>query len=69
MKKREPTEAARLNSKIKLAGPAPTSAAWDMATGSNRVLLAPSPQHVVEGGGDKDKMDNEDQEEETAGEA
>jgi len=50
VKKREATEAARQSRNIGLAGRVPTSAAQDMATGSNRVVLRPRPEGVVEGG-------------------
>jgi hypothetical protein len=70
MKKSEATKAVRQSRKIGLAGRAPTSAAQDMATGSNRVVLRPRPQGVVEGGGDKEEMaDEDDKEEQTTGEA
>ena len=49
-KKREAAEAARQNRTIGLAGRAPVSAARDMETGSNSVVLGPWPQRVAEGG-------------------
>ena len=67
--KREDTEAARLSRKIQVSGRAPTSAAQDIATGSNRVVLGPRPQGVAEGGGDEEEMADVDEEEEAAGEA
>jgi len=71
VKKREATEAARQSRKIGLAGRAPLSAAQDMATGSNRVMLGPRPQGVAEGGGDEEEemADVDEEEEEAAGEA
>jgi len=71
VKKREATKAARQSRKIGLAGRAPTSAAQDMATGSNRVMLGPRPQGVAEGGGDEEEemADVDEEEEEAAGEA
>ena len=47
------------------------SAARDMVTGSNRVVLGPRPQGVTEGGGDKEEemADVDEEEEEAAGEA
>ena len=69
VKTREPTEAARLSRKIQRAGLAPASAARDMATGSNRVVLGPRPQGVAGDGGDEQEMADVDEEEEAAGEA
>ena len=71
VKKREATEGAWQSRKIELAGRAPTSAAQDMATGSNSVMLGSRPQGVAEGGGDEeeDMADVDEEEEEAAGEA
>jgi len=71
VKKREATEAACQSRKIRLAGRAPTSAARDMATGSNRVVLGPRPQGVAEGVGDEEEemADVDEEEEEGVGEA
>jgi len=71
MKNKEATEAAQQSRKIELAGRAPTSAAQDMAMGSNRVMLGPRPQGVAEGGGDEEEemADVDEEEEEAAGEA
>ena len=66
---REATEAARRSRRIGRAGRAPASAARDMATGSNRVVLGPRPQVVVGGGGDEEEMADVDDEEEAAVEA
>jgi len=68
VKKREATEAARQSRKIRLARHVSTSAARNMATGSNSVVLDPRPQGVAEGGGDEEEMADEDEEEEAAGE-
>jgi len=43
MKKREAIEAARQSRKIEIAGRGSTSAARDMAIGSNRAVLGPTP--------------------------
>jgi len=56
VKKREATEAARLSRKIGRGGRVPTSASWDIETGSNRVVLGPRPQGVAGGGGDEEEM-------------
>jgi len=67
VKKREVTEAARQNRKIAIAGPAPQSAAQDMGTCSNRVVLAPRHQGVADGGGDEEEeMADVDEEKEEA---
>jgi len=69
-KKREATEAARQSRNIGVAGRAHTSAAWEFATGSNRVVFGPSPQSVANRGGDEEEMgDADDEEEEAAGKA
>ena len=71
VKKRDATEAPRQSSKIGLTGRAPPSAALDMATGSNRVMLGPRPYRVAEGGGDEEEgmADVDEEEERAAGEA
>ena len=71
VKKREATDAARQSRKIGLGARAPTSAAEDLATGANRVMLGPRPQGLAEGGGDEEEemADVDDEEEEAAGEA
>jgi len=71
VKKREAAEAARQSRTIGLAGLAPTSAARDMATGSNRVVFGTQPHGMVEGrGDDEEEMADVDEEEvEAAGEA
>jgi len=71
VKKREATEVARQSGKIGPSGQAPKSAALDMATGSNRVVLGYRPQRVAEGGGDdeEERAYVEEEEEEAAGEA
>jgi len=56
VKKREATEAAGQSRHGGLAGQSSTSAAWDIAMGSNRVVLGCRPQRVAEGGGNKEEM-------------
>jgi len=66
----EATEGVQQSRITGLAGRALTSARRDIATGSNRVVLGPRPQGVVEGGGDEeDRADVDEEEEEAAGEA
>jgi hypothetical protein len=63
VKKREATEAAWQSRKIVLGERAPTRAARDMASGSNRVVLGHRPQGVAEVGGDEEEMADVDEEE------
>jgi hypothetical protein len=68
--KRTAAEAAQQSRKIGLARQAPTSAARDMPTSSDIVVLGSRPLEVAEGGGDEEEMvDVDDEEEEAAGEA
>jgi len=69
VKKREATAAAGQSRKIGLARRESTSAARNMATGSNSVVLGPRPHGVAEGGGDEEVMADVDEEEEASGEA
>jgi hypothetical protein len=55
VKKSEATEAAQLRRQMGIAGQAPRTAAQDIATGSNRVVLGPRPQRVADGGGDEEE--------------
>jgi len=67
VKKWQPTNAAPQRRKRGLAAGAFASAARDMATGSNRVVLGPTPQGVAKEGGDEVEMADVDEEEEAVG--
>jgi len=68
VKNRDATASPRQSRKIGLAGRASTSAARNMAMGSNRVVLGSTPWGVAEGGGDEEEMADVDEKEEAAGE-